>query len=154
MGNDINTRSIDFRNLRHVINSAIDDELTTSYPFRKFKITSDTNSKTIPLSIKQLKLIKDYKTEKQHLQIARDTFLASFYLIGINISDLYELKEISNDGRIYYNRNKTHKSYSILAQRELIKLVQKYQNSERLFNFYERYSNRNTFKGQIQKYLK
>ena len=33
-----NARNIHFRNIRTVINAAVDDELTTYYPFRRFKI--------------------------------------------------------------------------------------------------------------------
>ena len=45
----LNTRSIIMRTLRAVFNDALDDEVTTNYPFRKFKIKEEP-TKTRSLS--------------------------------------------------------------------------------------------------------
>lgn len=149
----INTRSIELRNLRTIINHAIDDEITTNYPFRKFKIKSKMESDTEPLSIEQIRKIRDFKTDSTSIQIARDMFMISFYLIGINISDLYALKH-PKKGRIIYIRNKTKKKYSILVTPELQELIDKYGDKTRLFNFYLKYKDTRNFTIAANKHLK
>ena len=44
-GNSTNSRSIHLRNIRTIFNAAIDDELITCYPFRRFKIQSQETEK-------------------------------------------------------------------------------------------------------------
>ena len=152
-GNDTNTRSIDMRNLRHLFNSALDDELTTRYPFRKFKIQSRIESSTHPLSVEQLKKIRDFSTDEKHLAVARDVFMISFYLIGMNVSDLYEQPRESV-GRVRYKRHKTGRYYSVLVPPEMNGLMDAYADDERLFNFFRRYKSLKSFTGQVNKNLK
>lgn len=151
-GNTINTIAIDERNIRAVINSALDEEVTDiKDPFRKYKIKQKQESDTMPLSIEQIKMIRDYQTDSEAIQYARDAFMTSFYLIGINVSDLYEL---SKGERARYIRNKTGKAIDIAIQPELKELSEKYFDDERMFNFYKRYTSQKSFTGQMNDYLK
>lgn len=151
-GNKLNTIAIDERNIRAVIKAAIDEEVTDIRdPFRKYKIKQQELSDTMPLTVEQLKAIRDFQTDSDALKYARDVFMASFYLIGINISDLYDLKK---DLRCRYYRHKTGAFVDIEIQPEAKELIEKYQGDERMFNFYLRYTDQYSFTSRINKHLK
>lgn len=152
IGNKTNTIAIEERNIRAVIKSAIDEEVTEiKDPFRKYKIKQQHESNTMPLTIEQIKAIRDFQTDSEVLQYAKDVFMCSFYLIGINISDLYELKK---DTRVRYYRNKTGAFIDIELQPEAKKMSEKFTDNERMFNFYKRYTNHFSFTSRINKHLK
>lgn len=151
-GNKTNTIAIDERNIRAVVKSAIDEEVTEiKDPFRKYKIKQQHESNTMPLTIEQIKSIRDFQTNSESLQYARDVFMCSFYLTGINISDLYDLKK---DTRARYHRHKTGIFVDIEIQPEVKQLSDKYFDNDRMFNFYKRYTNHYSFTSRINKYLK
>lgn len=151
-GNKLNTISIDERNIRAVIKSAMDEEVTDiKDPFRKYKIKQQEISDTMPLTIEQVKAIRDFQPNSKAVAYARDVFMASFYLIGINISDLYDLRK---DLRARYYRHKTGAFVDIEIQPEAKELIDKYSDNERMFNFYKRYTSVESFRGQINKFLK
>lgn len=58
-----NARNIHFRNIRAVFNDAIDDEITTAYPFRKFKIRPEATAKR-SLTVEQLHYIFTFPVEE------------------------------------------------------------------------------------------
>lgn len=141
--NDLKTNaiSIHLRNIRTIFNAAIDDELipATVYPFRRFKIKSaDTHKKAI--SIDQIKKIRDYETNLPSIAMIRDAWMLSFYLIGINNSDLFKLKKIDKDGRISYERSKTHRQYSIKVEPEALRIIKKYKGKKSLLNYSEHFA--------------
>lgn len=151
-GNKLNTIAINERNIRAVIKSAIDEEITDiKDPFRKYKIKQKTESDTMPLSIEQIKAIRDFETDSEAVAIARDVFMISFYLMGINVSDLYELKKID---RVRYIRHKTNQKYDFLMPQEALLLSEKYYDTSRMFNFYKRYISLHSFTCRINKNLK
>lgn len=57
-----NSRNIHFRNIRAVFNEAIDDEITTFYPFRRFKIRPVATAKR-NLKIDDLRTLFNYPCE-------------------------------------------------------------------------------------------
>ncbi len=75
-------------------------------PFAKIKIPQ-YRRKRKNIGIEELKRIRDghYLTDREN--IGRDIFMMQFYLMGININDLFLLKNPVN-GRIEYERNKTN----------------------------------------------
>jgi integrase len=90
---------------------------------------------------------------------ARDIFMLSFYLMGMNAADLYDC-EIYRDGRIIYNRCKTRTRrsdqalMSVLVPREALPIMEHYRGRHRLFNFSERYSSVNNLNHAINIGLK
>jgi site-specific recombinase XerD len=133
---NVNTRGIVFRSIRAVFNYAIGEDITTAYPFRKFKVKSYEQQTTKSLTVEQLReIIK--KDLPQNLVPIRDYFVLTFYLIGINVADLLRLtdKSISNLGRLDYIRAKTGKKYSIKIQPETAKLLDKYKGKNHLLLF-------------------
>jgi len=145
-----NARNIHLRNIRAVFNDAIKNDCTTIYPFKKFHIKGIQTPKR-SLSIVQLRHI--FSIENSNIQYDIDMFKLMFLLIGINLTDLYNLKGIYN-GRIEYYRAKTHKLYSIKIEPEALHLINKYKGKNALIDLSERFSSANNFKSAINKRLK
>lgn len=121
----LNSRSIHMRNIRTVFNYAIDQEYTTAYPFRRFHI-KQRPGKHRTLTIEQLCQIIKCTPDEWQVKY-RDIFMLSFYLLGINLSDLVgnpKTKIVGN--RLEYYRNKTGKYYSIKIEPEAMVLLSRY----------------------------
>lgn len=151
-GYSINTRAMDERNIRAVIKSAIRAEITNTHdPFTRYKIKCRYESATMPLTVEQIRKIRDFKTDKKHLEFARDVFMITFYLIGINVSDLYNLKK---SDRAKYIRNKTGMPANIALQPEIELLIKKYPDDNYMFSFRSIYSTLKSFKSMVNRHLK
>lgn len=153
-GAKVNAAAIHFRNIRTVFNSAIDNEIINLniYPFRRFKIKSAETEKR-SITIDQLKAIRDFETNWEITALARDFFMLSFYLIGTNNADLYNLKTM-NAGRITYSRAKTHRKYSIKVEPEAELLIKKLQGENKLIMVSEHYDTVHKMTHQLNKALK
>lgn len=141
-GMKTNAYAIHLRNIRAVFNYAIDEEITTLYPFRKFKIKKEETAKRC-LTPEQVALLRGYGCE-EHQKRYRDIFMLMFYLIGINAVDLFNLKQLVN-GRIEYNRAKTGKLYSIKVEPEAMEIIERYKGDNWLLNVLDTYSNYQDF---------
>lgn len=126
-----NSRSIHLRNIRAVFNAALDDNLINCYPFRRFDIKSQSTAK-LALSVDELSRIYTYDSNKYI-----DIFFLSFFLIGINMVDMAKLTSIEN-GRIVYERTKTHKMYSIKVEPEALEIIEKYRGTNKLISIFEK----------------
>ena len=122
------------------------------YPFRRFKIKSAETEKR-SITIDQLKAIRDFETNWEITALARDFFMLSFYLIGTNNADLYNLKTM-NAGRITYSRAKTHRKYSIKVEPEAELLIKKLQGENKLIMVSEHYDTVHKMTHQLNKALK
>lgn len=130
----VNYRAFNFRNIRSVFNYAIDNDYTTLYPFRKFKIKQEETYKR-SMNIDQLRKLMNYECEEYQKKY-RDLFMLMFYLIGINAGDLLTLKhENLYNGRIEYHRMKTNKYYSIKVEPEAMEIIERYKGEEYLLSF-------------------
>lgn len=145
-----NARNIHLRNIRAVFNFAINNEYTTKYPFRKFKIHVEETRKR-SLSVEELRSVFDYPVEEYAI-IYRDLFKLIFMLIGINTVDLHRLKDIKS-GRIEYRRAKTGRLYSIKVEPEAMEIINKYKGVNGLLEIADRWSNYKNFRHQINKAL-
>jgi hypothetical protein len=137
-GSGINSRSIHLRNIRAVFNEALKYDITTLYPFRKFRIKNEETAKR-SLTVEELIRIRDFPC-KEYQKKYIDIFMLTFYLIGINTIDLCNLKEITH-GRIEYKRAKTNKLYSIKIEAEAAEIIKRYNGKEYLLNIMDRYTN-------------
>lgn len=152
-GMKINAYAIHIRNIRAIFNYAIDEEITTLYPFRKFKIKKEETKKR-SLTVDQIQLLKDYPCEDFEERY-RDLFMLSFYLIGINIGDMLLLKHGNLvNGRIEYYRQKTGKLYSVKIEPEAQDIIDRYKGMEYLLNVMDEYTNYKDFISRINKALK
>lgn len=140
----INAYSIHLRNIRAVFNYCIDEEYTTLYPFRRFKIKKEETRKR-SLTVEQLRTLRDYPCEDYQRKY-RDIFMLMFYLIGINGTDLFNARrsQIVN-GRLEYKRAKTGKLYSVLVQPEAMEIIDRYKGKDYLIDVMDTYSNYKDF---------
>lgn len=146
-----NARNIHLRNIRAVFNNAIDYEITTAYPFRRFKIRPEATRKR-SMSVEELRKLFDYPVE-EYAEIYRDMFKLIFLLIGINTVDLHGLKAITKDGRIEYKRAKTGRLYSIKVEPEAMEIINKYRGKNGLLCIADRWSDHRNFRHQCNKAL-
>ncbi len=146
-----NARNIHLRNIRAVFNNAIDYEITTSYPFRRFKIRPEATRKR-SLSVEELRKLFDYPVEG-YAEIYREMFKLIFMLIGINSADLHGLKSITRDGRIEYKRAKTGRLYSIKVEPEAMEIINKYRGKNGLLCIADRWSDSRNFRHQCNNAL-
>lgn len=146
-----NARNIHLRNIRAVFNNAIDYELTTAYPFRRFKIRPELTRKR-SLTVEELRDLFAYPVEP-YAEIYRDLFKLIFMLIGINCADLHALKSVTKSGRIEYKRAKTGRLYSIKVEPEAMEIIEKYRGVNGLLCIADRWSDSRNFRHQINKAL-
>lgn len=146
-----NARNIHLRNIRSVFNEAIDDEITTFYPFRRFKIKPVATAKR-SFTVEQLRKYFNADLES-HLVKYVDFFKLTFYLIGINTVDLCHLKDIT-DGRIEFHRAKTNRLYSIKVEPEAYELIEKYRGKKYLLDVLDSYENYRTYSRILNSMLK
>lgn len=93
--------------------------------------------------------------------LAKDCFIMSFCLIGMNSVDLYNASEFV-DGKIIYNRTKTKgrrldgARMEVTVPKMIMPLLEKYRDKtgEQLFNFYQYYADRKAFNKAINYGLK
>lgn len=129
-----NARAIHMRNLRAVFNFALDEGLTSWYPFRKFHIKTVKTAKRA-LSVEDLRRLFSAEVESWQ-EPYLDFFKLSFVLVGINAVDLLHLTPGSlRSGRIEFNRSKTSRFYSLKVEAEAARLFEKYRGSGYLLSF-------------------
>lgn len=137
-GNSVNGLSVYLRTLRALINKAIKEKVLDKnhYPFEDYSIKTIQTLKR-SLTIDSIKSIVELKiTPKDPLFETRNYFLASFYMMGISFIDLAFL-QVSNliDGRIRYQRKKTHKQYDIKVSENLSIILSYYLTGKKPSEF-------------------
>lgn len=143
-GLKVNAYALHLRNIRAVFNYALDNEYTTSYPFRKFKIKKEETRKR-SLTVEQLRLLMEYECEEYQRRY-RDMFVLMFYLIGINAVDLFMAKPDSViNGRLEYKRAKTGKLYSVKIEPEAMEIIDRYRGNQYLLNIMDEYKDYKNF---------
>ena len=130
----VNARNIHLRNIRAVLNDAIDNELTDHYPFRRYRIKpAPTIKRSIPIEdFRKLFTMSVEPFQQKYL----DAFRLSFFLIGMNMADLLQLTpENVQDGRLRYIRHKTHRLYDIAIPAEARAIMERYKGNRFLLSF-------------------
>ena len=147
------------KNLILIPNSPFEDfKIPKQEATRKRAIPADIIKKVWKLPYKDMK--KGYKSTCRY-NLAKDCFILSFCLIGINSADLYNATEMEGY-TIVYNRTKTKDRRLDKAQmkvdipRLILPLVEKYKDKtgKRLFNFYQYYADEKDFNKAINYGLK
>ena len=126
-----NTSSFYLRILRATYNKAVAKGLTPQqHPFREvYTGIAPTRKRAIPtedvIQIKRLHSVKELTPKEE---MARDTFLMSFYLRGISFIDLAHLRKSDlKDGFLHYTRRKTGQRLTIRWEDDMQELLEKYQ---------------------------
>ena len=139
-----NTISIHMRNLRAILNAAIDDNKLSldKYPFRRYRIkTAQTIKRS--LTINELRILRDFNCE-EHQRKYRDIFMLSFYLAGINMIDLLNLPN-NNSCKAEYIRSKTKIPCCIDIPQEAMDIINRYRGDKYLIYPMDKYSNHKDF---------
>ena len=147
------------KNLILIPNSPFEDfKIPKQEATRKRAIPADIIKKVWKLPYKDMK--KGYKSTCRY-NLAKDCFILSFCLMGINSADLYNATEM-RENTIIYNRTKT-KARRLDGAKMMVDipkivqpLIDKYKDStgKRLFNFYQYYGDEKTFNKAINSGLK
>lgn len=134
----VNTRGIHLRNIRAVMNAAIDEGVVPAdlYPFRRFKIKKEETMKR-SLPVGDLRRLRDYPCEGWQRKCV-DVFMLSFYLAGINLVDLMGLPPLGADGVIRYRRSKTGVLCQLSVPPEARAIIERYRGERHLLWFGER----------------
>lgn len=138
-------------------------------PFEYFKIPKQEATRKRAIQPQQIKAIWNMPYQNIHkgakstcrFDLAKDCFILSFCLMGINSVDLYNATDLRNN-RLVYNRTKTKDRRLDKAQMEVIvpkmvlPIIEKYRDrtGKRLFNFYQYYRDHKGFNKAINKGLK
>lgn len=127
-------------------------------PFAKVKIPQ-YRRKRKNIGIDEIKKIRDGFFVSDRENIGRDVFMMQFYLMGININDLY-LLEPPKGNRLEYERSKTitedkeNFQLSIRIEPELQEMIDKYSPDGFLSEIKTRYINSYNFMKAANKGLK
>ena len=147
------------KNLILIPNSPFEDfKIPKQEATRKRAISVDIIKKLWKLPYKDMK--KGYKSTCRY-NLAKDCFILSFCLMGINSADLYNVTERTGD-TITYNRTKTKArrldgaKMMVNIPKAILPLVEKYKDpsGKRLFNFYRYYADEGNFNKAINYGLK
>ena len=91
------------------------------------------------LTVEKLRELLTMEIGDERAREYRDMFALSFYLVGINLADLFPLTHASVvDGRIEYRRAKTRKLYSIRIEPEAQAILDKYKGKAHLLAPFDR----------------
>jgi integrase len=142
--------------MRFFNNPQFDDIKIRYCPFDNYKLVAPPITKKRNIKIHQVREIRDSQARGgSRAELARDMFMLSFYLCGMNAVDIYNLRtENIIDGRIEYNRSKTKRRkdnafISIKIIKDAEPLLSKYVNK-----LHRRYSNSQNLNHAISAGLK
>ena len=164
LGNHPRAKSLYLGGIRHLYNEAIreyntqQEKTIPTSPFEFFRIpkhTPHTNNRVVS----EETLVKIYNfQDTKRVGMARDCYILSFCLMGMNSVDLYECRDFKN-GILSYDRMKTKDRRADNAHIEIkvptliLPLMSKYKGETRVFNFYRRYTTAANFNKHINKGL-
>lgn len=131
-GNTLNGLAVYMRTIRAFYNAAIKEGIAEQelYPFKAYKIKT-TDTKKRALDIEFLNKIIDLHLEPEDILFdARNYFVASYMMYGMNFMDLAFLQKADViQGRVDYRRSKTSKHYDIALFPALQAILEHYSQS-------------------------
>lgn len=139
-GNTANGLAVYMRTIRAIYNKAMKTGLVAKelYPFDDYKIkTTPTEKRALEWDLLK-KIIELDITPEHECFNARNYFLASYMMYGMNYTDMAFLKKDDiQEGRILYRRKKTSKLYDIKITSHLETILSHYtsQNPESPYVF-------------------
>lgn len=136
-GNKDTTLSYQFRTLRATFNKAIEAKIVAreKNPFIEYKL-SHFNTKTIKRALSKEDILKIINTncscQNELRQLAHNLFTFSYLCGGISFVDIAHLtpKNII-DGRLIYQRQKTHGSINLMLSDKAQQIIDKYADYQK-----------------------
>ena len=136
-GNKDTTISYQFRTLRATFNRAITAKIVSKEknPFSEFKL-SHLNTKTMKRALSKSDILKimdaDCHDKSELSQLAHDLFCFSYLCGGISLVDMANLTpENIIEGRLIYQRQKTHGSINLQLSDRALKIISKYSDYQK-----------------------
>lgn len=128
-GLSVNSRAVHLREIRALINKAINDNLIeeSAYPFKNISIkTQKTRKRAVNKDV--IKMVEELDVP-ENLQLYKDLFMFSFYNRGMNFVDIAYLK-VKNieSGRLNYTRQKTGQQFSIKITDKSKAIIDRYND--------------------------
>ena len=141
-GNKDTTISFQFRTLRAVFNRAITAKAVSKdkNPFAEFKL-SHLNTKTMKRALSKSDILKimnaDCHDKSELSQLAHDLFCFSYLCGGISLVDMANLTpENIIEGRLIYQRQKTHGSINLQLSDRALQIISKYSDYQKKANYF------------------
>lgn len=136
--------------------------LIPKQPFKKGLIPQQPPAKHRVLTLAELRKIASVELDPgSRAAMARDIFMLSFALIGMNTADIYDISEDDiSDEILTYNRNKTD---SVRADKAMMKvriepevreIMERHRGINRFLDFSERYADAKGLNSAVNKGLK
>lgn len=135
-------------------------------PFKGFKLKPQPKTRKRALPVALIQLIIDLPYEKEiiggrtnRFNLAKDCFILSFALIGMNSADMF-YAGLPKKNIVIYNREKTEGRRDDDAEMRvkigkcISQLMKKYNDDKKLFRFYRHYADHTTFNAALNKGLK
>ncbi len=124
--------SVKFRTLRAVYNKAIKEGNADSndYPFREFNFGQFKGKKSYEyLNTEEInKILKLNIDDFPYLKLSRDTFLFSYYMGGMNFTDLIQLEwKNINGSKLTYTRSKTKANFRFTMNEVCQQIIEYYR---------------------------
>ena len=141
-GNKDTTISYQFRTLRAAFNRAITAKIVSKEknPFSEFKL-SHLNTKTMKRALSKTDILKimdaDCHDKSELSQLAHDLFCFSYLCGGISLVDMANLTpENIIEGRLIYQRQKTHGSINLQLSDRALQIISKYSDYQKKANYF------------------
>jgi len=141
-GNKDTTISYQFRTLRATFNRAITAKIVSKEknPFSEFKL-SHLNTKTMKRALSKSDILKimdaDCHDKSELSQLAHDLFCFSYLCGGISLVDMANLTpENIIEGRLIYQRQKTHGSINLQLSDRALQIISKYSDYQKKANYF------------------
>lgn len=137
-GNKDNSIATKFSVLRAVYNRASEERVFSSdeNPFLRFKLGrlwTSTRKRAISKTDIHRLMALDLS---DRAEFARDIFLFSYFMAGINFCDIASLRRSNiRDGRLVYARHKTRKEMNCRINTEAQTIIDKYTNIQTIDNY-------------------
>lgn len=137
-------------------------------PFKNYKIKPQPKTRKRAVTVETLQKIINQPYEKEKIggkwsrfNLAKDCFILSFALVGMNSADMYYADSKALD-TVIYNRRKTegrrddNAEMRVRVEPCIVQLMEKYADpkGERLFSFYNHYATPFNFNKALNKGLK
>lgn len=130
-------------------------------PFRRGLIPPQPVTEHRVLTLQQLKSLRDCQPQSERGRLAKDVFMLSYALIGMNTVDLYHLdkKSLKNDILIY-NRCKTdtrrqdNAEMRVRVEPEADEIIKRHAGRRGMLDFSDRYASHQNFNKAVNLGLK
>lgn len=140
------TRGTHMAHLKAILNQAVRDKKVSydTHPFEYYE-KPEGNIRELDISVDEVKQIRDSTPKEKSLRMARDLFMLSYYLGGINLIDLMQFNFKNRDTIEYIrekskNTKKGDKKISFSIPKEAKPIIKEWMGKNGKLNFGYKYT--------------